>query len=100
MNNQVEISDINFLFERDLVENFKKVAEANNTTAKEILLDFMKDYIVSNGHPEQVINKWPWNKQVHCGTPLTAEALIRMAKRPLHFDEDGNLTVDEDHPLL
>jgi phosphomannomutase len=27
------------------------------------IYDFMKDYIVSNGHPEQVVNRWPWNKQ-------------------------------------
>ena len=30
---------------------------------KDVLTDFMKDYVVSGGHPEQVVNKWPWNKK-------------------------------------
>ena len=41
---------------------FKRVAERNGESADEILQSFMKDYIVSGGHPEQVTNKWPWNK--------------------------------------
>ena len=51
------------LFDREIVEQFERVAFANGTTAKDVLNDFMKDYIVSNGHPEQVVNRWPWNKQ-------------------------------------
>ena len=57
------IIDLNLLFDREIVEQFEKVAFANGTTAKDVLNDFMKDYIVSNGHPEQVVNRWPWNKQ-------------------------------------
>ena len=37
---------------------------------------------------------------IQIGLPLTADVLLRMAKRPLTFDEDDNLMVDENHPLL
>ena len=57
------IIDLNLLFDREIVEQFERIAFANETTAKDVLNDFMKDYIVSNGHPEQVVNRWPWNKQ-------------------------------------
>ena len=42
---------------------FKKAAEKNGESADDILSDFMKDYIVSGGNPEQVVNKWPWNRK-------------------------------------
>ena len=60
---QEKTVDFNLLKDEELVKLFEKVAADNGTTVKEILDDFMKDYIVSNGHPEQVENRWPWNKQ-------------------------------------
>ena len=62
MDEKGRIIDLNLLFDRELVELFEKIASANDTTAKDILTNFMKDYIVSNGHPEVVRNHWPWNK--------------------------------------
>lgn len=58
-----EIFDFSGIVSRDIFENFKRVAEENGVNAKEVLNDFIKDYIVSGGHPEMVVNKWPWNKQ-------------------------------------
>lgn len=58
-----KLTDLNLWIDSELVERFKKVAEENEATAKEVLTDFMKDYIVSSGHPEQVVNKWPWNRR-------------------------------------
>ena len=58
-----EIVDINGIVSKKLFESFKQVAEENGFNAKEILDDFMKDYVVSGGHPELVVNKWPWNKK-------------------------------------
>lgn len=42
---------------------FRKGTSENGVAAKDVLTDFMKDYVVSGGHPEQVVNKWPWNKK-------------------------------------
>lgn len=42
---------------------FRKVAMENGTTAEEVLADFIKDYVVSEGHPEQVVNIWPWSRK-------------------------------------
>ena len=47
----------------EIYMKFAEVAAHNGESADEILSGFMKDYIVSGGHPEQVINKWPWNKK-------------------------------------
>ena len=58
-----ERKDPGILKDEELKKLFDKVTLENGTTAKEVLNDFMKDYIVSNGHPEQVVNKWPWNKR-------------------------------------
>ena len=57
-----ERKDLGILGDEELKILFDKVTAENGTTAREVLSDFMKDYIVSNGHPEQVVNKWPWNK--------------------------------------
>ena len=53
------------VIERELWLQFIGVAAQNGESAEAILTGFMKDYIVSGGHPEQVINKWPWNKTIH-----------------------------------
>lgn len=46
-----------------LLEDFERIAQKNKTTAEVVIADFIKDYIVSNGHPEEVVNKYPWNKK-------------------------------------
>ena len=46
-----------------LLEDFERIAQKNKTTAEVVIADFIKDYIVSNGHPEKVVNKYPWNKK-------------------------------------
>ena len=48
--------------DEELLGLFRKVAEENGSTAEEVLSSFIKDYIVSDGHPETVINGWPWNR--------------------------------------
>ena len=48
--------------EKEVVNKFREAAALQGETADEILSDFMKDYIVSGGHPEQVVNRWPWSK--------------------------------------
>ncbi len=42
---------------------FDEIAKENGTTGMQVLLDFMRDYIVSSGHPEKVNNKYPWNNK-------------------------------------
>ena len=46
---------------RDVHDKFREAAAQQGESADEILSDFMKDYIVSGGHPEQVVNRWPWS---------------------------------------
>lgn len=46
-----------------LSKHFAEIAAKNNTSAEEVLSSFIKDYIVSGGHPETVVNKWPWSRQ-------------------------------------
>ena len=58
-----KITDFNLFIDEETATLFRKVASDNGVSAKEVLVDFMKDYIVSGGHPEQVVNKWPWNKK-------------------------------------
>ena len=54
--NWLEVADV------EMFDRFSKVAVENNTSAEEVLSSFIKDYIVSGGHPETVIGKWPWNR--------------------------------------
>lgn len=63
MSENPKIVDFNLFVDEEIATLFRKVAEENSVTAKDVLVDFMKDYIVSGGHPEQVANKWPWNKK-------------------------------------
>ncbi len=55
--------DFNLFVDEEIASLFRKAASENGVTAQNVLVDFMKDYIVSGGHPEQVVNKWPWNKK-------------------------------------
>ena len=45
------------LKDQDLMELFDRVAKQNGTTAKKVLSTFIKDYVVSGGHPEKVAGK-------------------------------------------
>lgn len=63
MSEESKIVDFNLFVDEEIARLFRKVAVENGVTAKEVLVDFMKDYVVSGGHPEQVVNKWPWNKK-------------------------------------
>lgn len=63
MQKEPKIVDFSCLIEADLLERFKRVAKENYTSASDVLSDFVKDYVVSGGHPEQVVNRWPWNKK-------------------------------------
>lgn len=47
---------------REVAEKFASITNKHHTTPNEVLREFVMDYIVSDGHPEQVVNKWPWNK--------------------------------------
>ena len=63
MSEESKIVDFNLFEDEEIATLFRKVASENGVSAKDVLVDFMKDYIVSGGHPEQVVNKWPWNKK-------------------------------------
>ena len=63
MSEKTKIVDFNLPVSEEIATLFKKAASENGVTAQNVLVDFMKDYIVSGGHPEQVVNKWPWNKK-------------------------------------
>ncbi len=63
MSEESKIVDFNLFVDEEIATLFRKVASENGVSAKDVLVDFMKDYIVSGGHPEQVVNKWPWNKK-------------------------------------
>ena len=51
------------ILDNELFAKFEKAAAQNDESADKILTDFMKDYIVSRGHPELVKNRWPWNNK-------------------------------------
>ena len=55
------ISEI--LNDRELMELFERTAKENGTTCQKVLSDFIKDYVVSGGHPETVVGKWPWSRK-------------------------------------
>ena len=47
----------------EISARFAEICAANGTGAEEVLSAFVKDYVVSGGHPENVVGKWPWNKR-------------------------------------
>ena len=49
--------------ERETFAQFKEAAGRHGRAAEELLICFMKDYIVSDGHPEQVSGGQPWNRK-------------------------------------
>ena len=64
-NLHIRSNSINWLevADAEIFECFANVAVENNTSAEEVLSSFIKDYIVSGGHPEAVVSKWPWSRQ-------------------------------------
>ena len=55
------IRKVNLFINESIANDFKRVCEKNGVSAKMVLETFMKDYIVSGGHPEQVTGGMPWN---------------------------------------
>ena len=49
--------------ERETFAQFKEAAGRHGRSAEELLNCFMKDYIVSDGHPEQISGGQPWNRK-------------------------------------
>jgi len=41
---------------------FRKVAEQNGISPEDVLMDFMRDYVVSGGHLEQVRGRHSMNR--------------------------------------
>ena len=58
------MSDINL---KELVgeelEKFCKIAEKKGTSGQDVLKNFILDYVVSDGHPEEVSGGQSWNKK-------------------------------------
>lgn len=63
MSNETKITDFNLFIDEETAELFKRVCTKNGCSSKAVLEAFMKDYIVSNGHPEEVTGGMPWNKK-------------------------------------
>ena len=61
MSEETKIVDFNLFIDESIADDFKRVCEKNDVSAKMVLETFMKDYIVSGGHPEQVTGGMPWN---------------------------------------
>ena len=49
------------ILDPEICAMFQKVAEQNGNSPEDVLMDFMRDYVVSGGHPEQVRGR-PWNR--------------------------------------
>ena len=54
---------VNAMLNNELYARFAEVAAENDADPRAVLMSFIKDYIVSGGHPETVVNRWPWNKK-------------------------------------
>ena len=63
MAHESNIVDFNLVLNGETAQLFEKVCTENGVSAKNILEIFMKDYIVSGGHPEQVTGGMPWNRK-------------------------------------
>lgn len=59
----MNMNELESIVGSDLLESFSRIAMVNNTTPEDVISDFIKDYVVSGGHPEKVVNRWPWNKK-------------------------------------
>lgn len=55
--------DFALWIDEEIAALFEKAAAENGYSAGEVLAGFVKDYIVSGGHPEQVVNRWPWSRK-------------------------------------
>ena len=63
MSEESKIVDFNLFIDETIADDFKRVCQKNDISAKMVLETFMKDYIVSGGHPEQVTGGMPWNRK-------------------------------------
>ena len=60
---QMKMDDFSLSLDSELAALFKKVCAENGYPPQTVLDGFMKDYIVSGGHPEHVTGGMPWNKK-------------------------------------
>ena len=51
-----------YAVEEELAARFERAAAENGSTPDVILDNFIKDYIVSAGHPDKVEGARPWNR--------------------------------------
>ena len=58
------VIDWSAVADEELVVRFDELCRVNGTSPEELLSAFIKDYVVSGGHPETVIGKWPWSRNV------------------------------------
>ena len=63
MSENSKVVDFNLIIDAELAKDFERVCAENNVSAKVILGAFVRDYIVSGGHPEQVTGGMPWNRK-------------------------------------
>ena len=63
MSENFKAVDFNRFIDEGLAKDFVRVCTNNGVTAEFILGGFIRDYIVSGGHPEHVIGGMPWNKR-------------------------------------
>ena len=54
---------LQIVLEKKIYDSFEHITKENNATPELVINDFIKDYVVSEGHPEEVVNRWPWNKK-------------------------------------
>ena len=54
----------------DLLELFHRAVEKKNLGVTYVLESFMKDYIVSDGHPVRIGNDRPWQGEVSVGSSV------------------------------
>ena len=59
MSEESKIVDLNLIIDEEIAALFRKATAENGFTAKDVLENFMKDYIVSGCHPKKVVNNWP-----------------------------------------
>lgn len=63
MSEESKVVDFNLIIDAELAKDFERVCADNGVTAKFILGAFVRDYIVSGGHPEHVTGGMPWNRK-------------------------------------
>ncbi len=58
------VIDWSAVSDEELAVRFNEVCRFNRTSPEEVLSAFIKDYVVSGGHPEAVTSDWPWSRNI------------------------------------